>query len=406
MQRLGIGRGVDAEILGQADPHGGVDRQRRRRPAGGRQCGHQRPQDHLVVRVVVEGAPGQAGRAGQVPGRQCRPGADLAGRGHQPIGGRPFDHGPRGVGFLGQERAACQGGGGFAGGPGERRAPAAHPPGRLIHQLGEGIDVEPVGHQRVAGVATGQAGGAEHAPQPADQHPHLLAGPFGAPVRPEALGQTVGTDRSTAGEGQHLQQCPGLATAQQEGFDALHLEASEQTDPHLAHPSIISHPVESCSGSTSSRVAPRPDATVYMPAYVERDAVGAAHGVGRHRLRHCRALHPARSPYCRMWTTEGPMTGIPGLIRPGCSRQGDGRRPRSVSRCCSPTSWTPPPGPRWSGGWSILRRSLPGSSSLWSGRATSWRSEGAPRVADPGRRGEFAFRPRRPGPADLGLSHQ
>ena len=239
MQRFGLGRRVDAEVLGQPGPHPGVGGQSRSRPAGAGQRGHQGPQHGFVVGVVVKPALGEEHGPGQVTAGQSRLRRQLPGARGQPLGLGPLGLGPGRVWLVRQQRPAGQRQRRLGRDPGQLRAPVRHATAGVVDQFGQRVEVEPVHEQGVAGVGPRQPVGAQHPAQPADQHPDLLGRPSGRGRGPHALGQPVDRDRAAAGQGQHLEHGPGLAAAEQGVVDAQDVEPPEHPYPHLAHDKII-----------------------------------------------------------------------------------------------------------------------------------------------------------------------
>jgi hypothetical protein len=165
VERFGLRREVDAEVLGHPVAHPEVRGEARCRSSGVGVRLHQHAQRHLVVGIVGEGGLGGMGRGERIShggGGTC---SDLVGARHRgrDRGSRSFD--PAAV-LVGEQRAAHQGqrrtGGRLGGGD----ASVGERPLRLLHSGAELGQVEPVRHEVVAGIGAHDPVHPERAAEP------------------------------------------------------------------------------------------------------------------------------------------------------------------------------------------------------------------------------------------------
>ncbi len=135
VQGLRVRRGRDPQVVGQAGPHLGVGRQRRRRPTECHVPAHQRSQGRLVVAIVIEPPRREGHRTDGIARDEGGLGGQQAGGGDRPLRRLPRAVEPAGL-LLGDQRPAHQVQGHRGGKPRRRghrrprptaRRPRSHP---------------------------------------------------------------------------------------------------------------------------------------------------------------------------------------------------------------------------------------------------------------------------------------
>jgi len=109
----------------------------------------------------------------------------------------------------------------------------SQPRARLVHQLAQRVDVEPVQRERVAGVVADDGVRTQHGARAADEDGQLVGGASRrVGVRPEDVDQRVGAHRPATLDGEAADEQPGLGAAEGGQVDAIDGEPTEQSDPY------------------------------------------------------------------------------------------------------------------------------------------------------------------------------
>jgi hypothetical protein len=133
----------------------------------------------------------------------------VPGLGHEAFDGGAVGRRPRRVRLLRQQRPRDEGEGGLAGPAGQGVLPGAQTAGGLGRQGGQGVDVEPVGEQPVAGVLPREDAGAEDGAQAADEDGELglrARRPVPGRLAPQDVDQLAGGDRPPPRQGEAHQE--------------------------------------------------------------------------------------------------------------------------------------------------------------------------------------------------------
>jgi hypothetical protein len=219
VSRLGLGRGVDAELVGQAPPQPLVGAQGLGPVAAGRQRGPPGPVCALPQRCPGHGRVGGGQRLVRVAGGQCGQAHDFVGGHRRLVQARPHVVGPV-PGVAGQERRPQpfdrggrrgQGAGGVAGPErlarrGQRRRGPLDIHGQLDPGRQRQLPARLPGHHRLA--PAGHRGG-QGRPDPADVGPERGGPGPGRPVGPEDVGQPLPGHAGRALEDQRGEDDPG-----------------------------------------------------------------------------------------------------------------------------------------------------------------------------------------------------
>ena len=193
MQRPGLGRGVDAQLVGKDRAQPLVRRQCARRLAGQRVGAQQDPHRGLVQRVGERGQLGQVHRRRRVAAAQGRLRTDRPRSMAQVVssGTRRVD--PRRGRLLGQDDALERTGRGVRRGSGQPRLTGLQAGVRLGDQpVGLGQVDDDLAADPPPRTVAADGLGAEHRTQPAHQRGHVLGRPFGLRLRPDQLGELLG----------------------------------------------------------------------------------------------------------------------------------------------------------------------------------------------------------------------
>ena len=225
-----------------------------------REGGQQRAQRHFVEGVGAEELEGVL--LGGGPVARARGGLEegVAQPAQPLVGGCDLGCGPPGVALVGQRPAAGEGD--------ARRGRRARRDQCAVGELAfgldgvlrQGIEVEPVETEPVAGIRPLNALRSEDAPEPADEHGELVRRPRRRGVSPQALHQMVHADRAPVVERQDLEQRALLAPPERSGVTTLDPELAQQPYPQALHALILARGQGTrwcgrpCSGSEGRRV--------------------------------------------------------------------------------------------------------------------------------------------------------
>ena len=232
-----------------------------------------------------------------IAGPKSGDGGGVAQPADQPAGVGPLGLSPPRVGLVGEQGTPDQGQTRRGGGPGPSDGPRLEPAVGLARVVGDGVEIEPVEGEAVAGIAPPDPIGADDSAQAADEHRDLIGRQGWWLIDPQAVDQRVQGDGMAVVQGEDLEQGAGLAPAESGGLAALHLDIAEEPDPQVLHGHDLARPVPPPVGR-----AIMVEAKGRRPPWRRR--VSAA---GIRRDAGCRAPRPAgsrRTHRSRHWRTR------------------------------------------------------------------------------------------------------
>jgi hypothetical protein len=223
---------------------------------------HERTENDFVVRIVGKRLLGDRRRRAVVTVSDRRVDGDAPGvsdrrsrRGACRLGPRPI--------LVGKQWSTGKSERGARSRPGHTDSPTVERSGSHCAQAGELVGVEPVGAERITGIAPRDPLGAHNPTQPQHQHPDLIGRSSRLLVTPQHLGE--------AGQREQLQQRPPLAAAELAFGQPFDLEAAEHAHPHASslppHRTdaqtfpVVAHSLDP-TGESRTRRSPHPCAPV------------------------------------------------------------------------------------------------------------------------------------------------